>query len=75
MTSEQVHARTELACTANISTVNERILLKFNILLSDNKMNSFRFIWETVGTCMHAQGELACTANISIAYERILFTF
>ena len=30
-----VHAHKELACTANISTVHERIFLKFIILLSD----------------------------------------
>ena len=35
-----VHAYRELACTANISTFNERILLKFKIQLRDNNDKS-----------------------------------
>ena len=31
-----VHANRELLCTANISTVHERIFLEFLILLGDN---------------------------------------
>ena len=38
-------------------------------------MNTLRYVWETVGTCVHAQRALACTANISITYERILLKF
>ena len=35
-----VHAHREITCTANISTVHERILFKFEILLSDNNDKS-----------------------------------
>ena len=45
----------ELACTANISIVHERILLKFEILFSDNETKTIRSVLEIYGTCVHAQ--------------------
>ena len=35
-----MHAHRELVCTANISTVHERIFLEFLILFSDNNDKS-----------------------------------
>ena len=40
-----VHAHRELACTANNSTIHERIVLKF---FSDNQTNTIQYIKETL---------------------------
>ena len=53
---ELVCTHRKLACTANILTVHEWILLKFDILLSENKSNTIRSVFGTI-SYVHARKE------------------
>ena len=55
MHRETVCMHKELACTANISIVHERILLKLEILFSNNLTKIIRSVLEIYGTFVHAQ--------------------